>query len=96
MHFSLRAVMFLVGLVALMAGITLGNIAMWRMVEEVNKGRKSGTEISRFGWNLVKSANVIMLYRSVQPNGRLLKRRNLALTSMVVGFVILAGALFAG
>jgi hypothetical protein len=86
---------FLAGFATMMSGVAVGNFATWAMVEEINKRRNSGAEISQFGWSIIKSAKVTALYRSAAPSGRLLKRRSLGIVLMAVGFaaVITAGFL---
>jgi hypothetical protein len=66
---SARLVAGVVSFSVAMTAVFLGNLFLWKMIEEINR-QKAGDQVDYFWFTLPKILRIFEEYRSLCPNGR--------------------------
>lgn len=53
-----------------MTAVFLGNLCLWRMIEEINRKRQGGDLIDYFWFTLPKTMRIFEEYRILYPDGK--------------------------
>ncbi|MGD0631202.1 MAG: hypothetical protein ABR987_17880 [Terracidiphilus sp.] len=81
-RFLIGVAFFCVG----MAGGLLGNTAIWRMIEEVDRNRPKGERFSEMLFLRHRTWEILDEYRRLLANGKLRRQWRVGITLLLVGF----------
>jgi len=85
-----RLIVGVISFFVMMTGVALGNIAIYSMVECINRTRTVGTEVSQFWWWPGKLQQVLLEYKTLFPAGKFHMYFRVAIALLFGGLVGLA------
>jgi len=75
---AIRLAIGILAFTCAMICIFIGNLAQWRMVEDVNRKLPRVQQFGFLGWHFRKTRRLWMMYRELYPSGPLLLRSKLS------------------